>query len=83
MMEQQADPAAVRQYVNELLKNVFRVPVFYLEKWEGRYQLILSPDGNRTTLYGMVCWQMRAPGNSLMEYWDFIVGQLPAEERSK
>ena len=79
MMEQQADPAAVRQYVNELLKNVFRVPVFYLEKWEGRYQLILSPDGNRTTLYGMVCWQMRAP-ESLMEYWDFIVGQLPAEE---
>ena len=44
-----------------------------------RYQLILSPDGDRARLFPLVYLKRQAPA-ALLERWDVLVGRQPAAE---
>ena len=41
-----------------------------------KYELILSPEGDRLILFELVCFQHRAPAG-VLEHWDIIVGRQP------
>lgn len=61
-----------------LLAPAFANPAFELGRREGKYELILSPEGNRARLFQLAYFQKRAP-RELLEKWNIIVGRTRAK----
>lgn len=77
MMDQE-DRAAVSEALvercAELLSPAFANPAFELGRSGEKYELILSPEGERSRLFQLAYFQRRAP-RQLLERWNVIVGR--------
>ena len=69
----------------ELIKKCEKLlaPAFYDVAFElgfngEKYELILTPEGNRAKLFELVFFQRRAP-KSLLERWNVLVGRQPSQ----
>lgn len=65
---------ALVQRCAELLAPAFANPAFELGRRDGKYELILSPEGNRARLFQLAYFQKRAP-RELLEKWNILVGR--------
>ena len=65
---------ALVECCSELLAPAFSAPTFELGFNGERYELILTPEGDRTRLFQLVYFQKRAP-RELLEKWNILVGR--------
>jgi len=71
MIENKADPNTLVSFVNNALSGVFTDPIFEMGKNnEGKFELILSPNGNRATMMQLYFWYKHAP-QELRSTWNF------------
>ena len=64
---------------NQILKLAFDDTAFELGVNEGKYELILSPEGNRAKLFELVYFRQHAPA-AVLERWNIHVGCQPGRE---
>lgn len=62
----------------ELLSPAFAEINFELGFNGEKYELILSPEGNRAKLFELVYFQHRVP-KALLEHWNILVGRQPSQ----
>lgn len=66
---------------SELLAPVFSDIAFELGYNGAKYELILTPEGDRARLFPLVYFQRHAPGK-VLEHWNILVGRQPADRGS-
>lgn len=77
LMEQKDRAAVSEQLVarcSELLSPAFANPAFELGFNGKKYELILSPEGDRTRMFQLAYFQKRAP-EELLDRWNILVGR--------
>jgi len=71
MMDNKVDGNILIKFVSNILNLAFEDPFFEMGiNDEGKYELIMSPSGNRAILLELHYWLQRAPEN-LWEKWNF------------
>ncbi len=68
------DLEAVTARCAELLSSALSRPAFELGARGGEYELILSPEGDRTRLFQLIYFQQHAP-RDVLEHWNVLVGR--------
>ena len=68
---------AVVECCRRLLSPAMREAYFEIGKNDGRYQLILSADGDRARVFKLVYFKNHAP-ETISKNWDILVGRQPA-----
>lgn len=60
--------------VTKILKHAFADPIFEIGGGDGKYELILSPNGVRERLFPLVYFRDHAPAQ-ILENWDISIGR--------
>lgn len=71
------DYQAVVDCCHRLLRPAMQEAYFEIGKHDGRYQLILSADGDRARVFKLVYFKNHAP-EAVAKNWDILVGRQPA-----
>lgn len=76
LMDDSANPQQAAEFAAKLLQKAFRRPCFQLahNRVNGKYTLILTPEGLRHQMFPIEYWQQKAP-KELLEHWDFLAGR--------
>lgn len=71
MIDNKVEGKKLVNKVNEVLSDAFNNPYFELGKNDaGKYELILTPEGDRATLFPLEYWKQAAP-EELKKTWNF------------
>lgn len=77
MMDAGSYGEAVVEECSRLLAPAFSRPYFEIGRCEGKYDLILSADGDRSRLFKLVYFKNHAP-KTVLENWNILVGRQPS-----
>lgn len=77
MLNERQSGEAVAELCRQLLAPAFTEPYFELGFNGSRYELILSPDGDRSRIFKLLYFADKAP-EEVRRYWDILVGRQPA-----
>lgn len=71
MIDNKTEGKIIVDKINEALSEAFKNPYFELGKnEEGKYELILTPEGDRAALFPLEYWRQAAP-EALKKTWNF------------
>ena len=80
MMDEDADHARSEEIVDKMEKTLqlaFDEISFEMGTGGGKYELILTPEGDKVKLFELVYFQKHAP-KEVLEHWNILVGRQPS-----
>ncbi|WP_455649971.1 hypothetical protein [Enterocloster citroniae] len=78
MIDDRKDGEAVVERCHQLLAPAFYRPFFEIGFNGDKYDLILSPDGDRSRLFKLVYFKNHAP-EKVFDHWNILIGRQPAK----
>ena len=78
MIDDRKDGEAVAERCHQLLAPAFYRPFFEIGFNGDKYDLILSPDGDRSRLFKLVYFKNHAP-EKVFDHWNILIGRQPAK----
>jgi len=75
LIDNRAEPETLLSYVGNILAIAFEQPYFEMGRnSEGKYELILTPEGNKAKLFQLLYWLEMSP-SGLWEHWNFYASK--------